>query len=158
LSMFIQSSCEKLDQSTPMVFTHRDFHSKNIFRGGHIWNIIDFQDARLGLPWYDLVSLVYDPYVSIPRDLREKVVAEYVQASKQPFVENLYYLQAFQRTVKAMGTYLTVISDRQLPEYLDALKQALGYLEEIVQLGGFPDHTFLFFNRLNKAICGISLR
>ena len=58
--------------SWPRVLTHRDFHSRNLMchRDALFW--IDFQDARMGPPHYDLASLLRDSYV----DLDEDFVAE----------------------------------------------------------------------------------
>ncbi|MCE9597762.1 MAG: phosphotransferase [Spirochaetia bacterium] len=152
LKMFFKSLCERLDQAEPKVMVHRDLHSKNVFQKDGQWALIDFQDARMGLPWYDLVSLVYDPYVRIPRTLREDLIKKFLSLSGRRFSENLFYMQALQRTLKAIGTYCAVLALRSDAEYFRALKQAIEYLEEIIQLGGFPDHTFLFCNSLRKAL------
>lgn len=114
--------------------------------------LIDFQDARMGLPWYDLASLVYDPYVDLGRPERERLVRRYLAQSHRGPGRNLFYLQALQRTVKAMGTYLSVLAAGRSPFYLEALRTAFAYLEEIVQLGGFPDHGFVFAHESRKAL------
>jgi len=44
------------------VLNHRDYHSRNVMVTGGIPRIIDFQDARLGLPQYDAASLLRDSY------------------------------------------------------------------------------------------------
>ncbi len=148
---FLRTVCEKLERSGPRVFAHRDLHSKNVMRSesGQVW--IDFQDARTGLPWYDLASLLYDPYVPLSREFRMKMLRVYSSASGRSIAENLFYLQAFQRIVKAMGSYLSVLVRRPDPDYLEAFRQAAMYLEEIVQLGGFPDHSFLFARSMQES-------
>lgn len=69
-----------LDISLP-VFVHRDFQCNNIFYDEHDaetpFRIIDFQDARHGTPIYDLVSCLWDSYVPIAEDLRNKLLKEY---------------------------------------------------------------------------------
>jgi len=98
------------------VFTHRDYHSKNILLVastalGDRQYIIDFQDARLGLMQYDLCSLLCDAYAPLTEPLRVRLLDFAFQEGKdvhrQTRTEFDYYwrLSAFQRTVKAMGTF-----------------------------------------------------
>jgi N-acetylmuramate 1-kinase len=49
---------------------HRDLQSQNIMivHGGAAW--IDFQGMRRGSPFYDVASLLYDPYVSFTEEER----------------------------------------------------------------------------------------
>ncbi|MBL8021547.1 MAG: phosphotransferase [Leptospirales bacterium] len=156
LKMFLKSLCERLERAEPQVMVHRDLHSKNVFIRNGVWSLIDFQDSRMGLPWYDLASLVYDPYLPLDRSFRLQIMEEYLAASQRRYSENLFYMQALQRTLKAIGTYCAVLSSRSDSQYLQALKQAVEYLEEIIQLGGFPDHTFLFCNSLRRAVGELS--
>lgn len=143
--MFLLSVCEKLAGSGELVFTHRDLHSRNVMLlHDERPVLIDFQDARMGLPWYDLASLVYDPYMNLGRPERERLIRRYLDLSGRGPGRNLFHLQALQRTVKAMGTYLSVLAAQRSTFYLKALQTAFEYLEEIVQLGGFPDHGFVF--------------
>jgi aminoglycoside/choline kinase family phosphotransferase len=62
----------------PVVFVHRDYHSRNLMvipRDNP--GIIDFQDALAGPVGYDLVSLLKDCYVGWPRERVEGWVAAY---------------------------------------------------------------------------------
>ncbi|HEX4024925.1 MAG TPA: phosphotransferase [Steroidobacteraceae bacterium] len=64
--------------SQPVVFVHRDYHSRNL-----MWlpqgnpGILDFQDALAGPITYDLVSLLKDCYIDWPRARVERWVEEY---------------------------------------------------------------------------------
>lgn len=148
--MFLKTICEKLAQSTSKVFAHRDLHSKNVMRSSEDLVWIDFQDARSGLRYYDLASLLYDPYLPLSRDFRTRMLSSFSRKSGKAVEENLFYMQAFQRLVKAIGTYMSVIHSRKDREYLGYLRQAAIHLEEVVQLGGFPDHTFLFVRGMQR--------
>src|SRR5262249_57178565 len=44
--------------SWPRVLTHRDFHARNLMSCREALYWIDFQDARIGPPHYDLASLL----------------------------------------------------------------------------------------------------
>ena len=66
-----EALCTELQRSAasqPQVFVHRDFHSCNLLHAdGAQPGIIDFQDAVRGPVTYDLVSLLWDRYISWPR-------------------------------------------------------------------------------------------
>ncbi len=60
--------------SYPMVLTHRDFHSRNVMVKNEDFVLIDFQDARMGLPQYDLVSLLEDCYYDLGENNRYRLI------------------------------------------------------------------------------------
>src|SRR5262249_44944152 len=62
----------------PLVFVHRDFHSRNLMvLKERNPGVIDFQDALRGPIGYDLVSLLKDCYISWPRERVEQWVIGY---------------------------------------------------------------------------------
>ena len=77
--LFIQETknlAESISHSSKY-FCHRDFHSRNlmVLPNGSL-GIIDFQDARLGPATYDLVSLVFDSYVDLSKEIRLGFIKE----------------------------------------------------------------------------------
>lgn len=102
---------ETLATPTNKVFTHRDYHSRNImiFHGKQY--IIDFQDARLGLFQYDLCSLLYDAYAPLEKTLRASLIdfafeqGKDIHGQTRGEFNRFMRLSAFQRVVKAMGTF-----------------------------------------------------
>ena len=94
-------------QLSPMVFCHRDFHSRNLLLHQGKLFVIDFQDARLGPPLYDLVSLLRDCYVQLPKDIEQRLIRRYQQFVKWPNFdfEEQYLWTAIQRHLKACGTF-----------------------------------------------------
>ena len=50
----------ELMANEPRVFTHRDYHSRNLIVEGDRLGVIDFQDALMGPAGYDLASLLRD--------------------------------------------------------------------------------------------------
>lgn len=93
------------------VFTHRDYHSRNIMIFNGKQHIIDFQDARLGLFQYDLCSLLYDAYAPLEKTLRASLIdfafeqAKDIHKQSRSEFNRYLRLSAFQRLVKAMGTF-----------------------------------------------------
>ncbi len=122
--------------SQPRAFCHRDFHSRNLLlRDGQL-RIIDFQDGRAG-PWtYDLVSLLEDPYVSLPPGLREEMKSRF-RANREGVdfsgdFRRGYDMMALQRLLKAAGTF-GFQAERGGKEYFAAyLPAALGRAAEII--------------------------
>ncbi|HLG22149.1 MAG TPA: phosphotransferase, partial [Candidatus Manganitrophaceae bacterium] len=85
--------------SLPQVFTHRDYHSRNLMiqsdaahaahavshpvshpanLSGFKIRIIDFQDALMGPCQYDLASLLRDSYVDLPEEAIDRLIAYYL--------------------------------------------------------------------------------
>ncbi len=67
----------------PAGFVHRDFFAGNLFwlperTGVGRVGLIDFQDAALGHPAYDLVSLVEDARRDLPRGFVERAIVRYL--------------------------------------------------------------------------------
>ncbi len=158
LEMFLEEVCSALDREliqTGGVFTHRDYHSRNILVRTFDAKtpstppdlmLIDYQDARAGLPWYDLASLLWDPYINFTADEREAAYHYYLERSGKasPRAHDLYYAQALQRIFKALGTYLFQVYEKNAAVYYPSIDAALRRLEEIAQRGFFPDSVFVF--------------
>ena len=53
-------------------FVHRDFHSQNLMKVGKKIGVIDSQDALIGNPAYDLVSLIDDVRIKTSTNLKKK--------------------------------------------------------------------------------------
>lgn len=109
------------------VFCHRDFHSRNLMvsKEGKI-SVIDFQDARMGAPTYDLVSLLEDCYIDIDNENRKELIKYYWDNSpKELFISDSfedfwesYHLMALQRVFKAIGSFCYIYKNRQDIRYL----------------------------------------
>ncbi len=104
---------EALQRPEFFVLNHRDFHSRNIMLSGGKPFVIDFQDARMGLPQYDLASLLRDSYLRLDEALYTRLAERYfllareraVHAMSRGDFDRLFDLSAFQRNVKAVGTF-----------------------------------------------------
>lgn len=110
----------------PMVITHRDFHSRNIMVRNNEFVFIDFQDARWGLPQYDLVSLLEDCYYNLDENNRlylkkyyfeQMPMKELGQMSFEEFLD-LYDDMLIQRVFKAVGSFCYIYNWRKDERYL----------------------------------------
>jgi aminoglycoside/choline kinase family phosphotransferase len=74
--------------SAPVSWTLRDFHSPNLIwlperEGLQRVGLIDFQDAVLGSPAYDVASLLQDARVTVPPELELKLIGLYARERKR---------------------------------------------------------------------------
>jgi N-acetylmuramate 1-kinase len=122
------------------VLTHRDFHSRNIMVKGEELIIIDFQDARMGIPQYDLVSLLEDAYFEIGRQNKYNLKKYYwnnfleekgYQSSFEEF-ERLYSLMSIQRVYKAIGSFAFIHTTRGDIRYLKYIGYCFEKLRSIM--------------------------
>jgi aminoglycoside/choline kinase family phosphotransferase len=122
----------------PRVFTHRDYHSRNLMVHQDRLRVIDFQDARLGPCQYDLASLLYDSYVVLPADLREALLTYYLRrkatADGYPLARESFSLvfdyMCLQRHLKALGTFAFQTVVKRTSRYVTAIPPTLGYIQE----------------------------
>jgi N-acetylmuramate 1-kinase len=134
----IRHFCEEIAGIDPQVFCHRDYHTRNLLVHGNRLFMIDFQDARLGPPHYDLASLLFDAYVPITDDNRRTLIAAYRDEVRRfplgkiidwaNFDRDLARI-AVQRTIKAAGSFASFFTRygkrTHLPYLLPCLHTAL---------------------------------
>jgi aminoglycoside/choline kinase family phosphotransferase len=122
----------------PYVFTHCDYHSRNLMlvsdNSEIDLGIIDFQDAMHGPFCYDLVSLLKDCYIKWPR---EKVLVwldyfyinmpENYGWSKAEFVRG-FDLCGLQRHLKVAGIFSRLHLRDNKSGYLQDLPMVINYL------------------------------
>lgn len=97
----------------PRRLLFRDFQSQNVMvsEGGDI-RVIDFQGMRLGNPFYDVASLLFDPYVEkLGGEFIDEALGEYLNflpdASFPGFAESQEMLNfaGVERLLQALGAY-----------------------------------------------------
>ena len=113
------------------VLVHRDYHSRNIMvRQDGSLALIDFQDLLVGSPFYDLASLLFDAYRTVPLDKIEEALARYLELGKKArilpetgFEEAMERLcrHAFQRNLKACGRFFYIADVKKNPAYLGSV-------------------------------------
>ena len=149
---FIQEICSSIQKEGGFVFTHRDYHSRNLFisKDEDIL-LLDFQDARWGSHWNDLSSLLYDPYSNIPSSVR-KFCLEYYLKKRAHLKDKLQYfqLQSIQRLLKALGTYIHQCWEKKNLIYMDSIPITLELCMEITERSFFPDSCFFFLQRMKR--------
>jgi aminoglycoside/choline kinase family phosphotransferase len=124
----------------PMVFVHRDFHSRNLMvLPEHNPGVIDFQDALRGPIGYDLVSLLKDCYIGWPRARVESWVSGYrtllrsrgalAGANDREFLR-WFDLIGLQRHIKVLGIFTRLWYRDGKAGYLRDLPLTLEYVRD----------------------------
>ena len=92
-------------------FVHRDFHVSNIMLKKKKLGLIDSQDAIIGNPLYDVVSLIDDVRIKLPNNLQNNLIHFYHKNSKlkKNNIENLkndFDILSVQRNLKILGIFV----------------------------------------------------
>jgi N-acetylmuramate 1-kinase len=117
---------------------HRDFQSQNIMVR-HGWTyLIDFQGMRVGTGYYDLASLLYDPYVRFTEAERQELLDFYYslpgyRPGRERY-EELFHFAAMQRLMQALGAYGFLGIEKGRKHFLAHVQPALDHLEKLVSI------------------------
>lgn len=130
-------------------FVHRDFHSRNVMVKEQDLAVIDFQDARLGPPTYDLVSLCFDSYIPLLPEERLKLVEEglvalhrHVPSLSLDSLKLEWRPMLLQRQLKALGSFGYLTTKKNRGNYLRYVKPAL----ETLSSAGIMDSRWPFIS------------
>jgi tRNA threonylcarbamoyl adenosine modification protein YjeE len=117
----------------PTTWTLRDYHSPNLHwlqerEGLSRLGLIDFQDAVVGPPAYDVASLLQDARIDVPVDLELRLIALYarLRAARDPGFDaeafaGAYAAMAAQRATKLLGIFTRLDRRDGKPQYLALL-------------------------------------
>ena len=108
--------------------------------------VIDSQDAIIGNPLYDLVSLIDDVRVKIPTNLQDNLFRYYVVKSKfkfkdQTYLKNDFDILSVQRNLKILGIFVRLYKRDKKSNYLKYLPYTWSLIERRMKNP--------IFNRLN---------
>ena len=124
----------------PATWTLRDYHSPNLIwlperEGLERVGLIDFQDAVLGHPAYDLASLLQDARVDASADFELRLLGLYIRErrAREPGFDlqafaRAYAVLAAQRATKILGIFARLDKRDGKPGYLAHLPRIEGYL------------------------------
>ncbi len=119
----------------------RDFHSPNLLwlaerEGTARIGLLDFQDAVLGPPAYDVASLLQDARVDVPESLEIALLTRYTRARRSAYAAfdaanfaQAYATLAAQRASKILGIFARLERRDGKPQYLRHLPRIWGYLQ-----------------------------
>lgn len=124
-----------LERQQPGVTVLRDYHAENIMllgdpRKGAEQGLIDFQDALVGHPGYDLVSLLQDARRDVSESLETAMLDRYVAAANPgPEFAADYARLGAQRNAKIVGIFTRLCKRDGKPRYLDLIPRVWKAME-----------------------------
>lgn len=122
-------------------FCHRDFHSRNLMLKESMLYVIDFQDARMGPVSYDLVSLLWDPYVCLSKQDKTELLFYWKERLRNlseektsniawDLLEEEIERMKIQRFLKVAGTFASFWNINGIKDYLQYLPPALQVVQD----------------------------
>lgn len=121
-----------LSRQRPGVTVLRDYHAENIMLVGGLekQGLLDFQDALVGHPAYDLVSLLQDARREVDPALEAAMLDYYIAQSGTDanFAADYARLGA-QRNAKIVGIFVRLWKRDGKPRYLDYIPRVWALLE-----------------------------
>lgn len=128
----------------PEVVILRDYHAENLLwlpqrQGVARVGLLDFQDAMLGHPAYDLVSILQDARRDVPRSIEMQMIEHYVRetSSDNSAFLRAYHLLGLQRNLRIIGVFARLWLRDGRPSYIDLIPRVwefvtrnLGMLED----------------------------
>lgn len=117
----------------PRVTVLRDFHAENIMlvagrEGVAHYGLLDFQDALVGHPAYDLASVLEDARRDVTPAVEAAMLARYQAATGQD-IESAYWALAAQRNTRILGVFVRLWKRDGKPGYRQFQPRMWGLLE-----------------------------
>jgi aminoglycoside/choline kinase family phosphotransferase len=148
----------------PRLWCLRDYHSPNLIWLPHRDGIarvglLDYQDAVLGSPAYDLMSLLQDARRDVSADEEASLYAYYWQQIERTAVDYdrndfdfSYAILGAQRATKILGIFSRLADRDDKPGYLKHIPRVRAYLERNLQHAGLHSLKHWFAQHLRKDI------
>ena len=139
-------------------FVHRDYHAQNLMKIGNKIGVIDSQDALIGHPAYDLVSLVDDVRIKTSNKLKDKIFNYYLKRNKKinkiklkKFSEDFNILSV-QRSLKIIGIFSRLFKRDKKSRYLKFIPYIWSLLEMRMKSEIFLELKKILDNNIPKKI------
>jgi len=143
---------------TNSCFVHRDYHVENLMKIKKKIGVIDSQDALIGNPAYDLVSLVDDVRVKTSFKLKSQICKYYLEKTKkikkikrEKFLEDFDILSV-QRGLKIIGIFSRLFKRDKKKKYVKFIPYAWKLLEKRMNSKIFFELRQIFENNISKNI------
>jgi aminoglycoside/choline kinase family phosphotransferase len=113
----------------------RDYHAENVMlvrgrEGIRHFGLLDFQDALVGHPAYDLASVLEDARRDVPPDIERAMIDRYVAATgNSEKFERAYWMLAAQRNTRILGVFTRLWKRDNKPHYTAFQPRMWGLLE-----------------------------
>ena len=114
----------------------RDYHVDNLMQANSSCAVLDYQDALIGSPAYDVVSLLEDARRNISTSIRKAMLESYFSCrshiDRKAFTHHLAVWGA-QRHTKVAGIFTRLSLRDNKPHYRQHIPRTLQYLKSCMQ-------------------------
>ncbi|MCA0870454.1 phosphotransferase [Seohaeicola saemankumensis] len=117
------------------VLIQRDYHAENLLwlpdrTGVARVGLLDFQDAMLGHPAYDLVSLLQDARRDVPARIELAMCKRFIDRSgvEEHGFRTAYAVLGVQRNLRIIGVFARLATDYGKPHYVDLIPRVWDHL------------------------------
>ena len=123
------------------VFCHRDYHAENLLwlparAGAARVGLLDFQDALIAHPAWDLSMLLHDARRDVSADRERAVLARYLAArpgvDAEAFVADFHALGAL-NIARILGLFARLVARDGKPRYRAFMPRLWGYLDRCLE-------------------------
>ena len=139
-------------------FVHRDYHVLNLMKVGRKIGVIDSQDAIIGNPTYDLVSLIDDVRIKTSQKLKNQIYMYYLKKAPRIYkVKSEKFLEDFnvlsvQRSLKIIGIFSRLFKRDKKNKYLKMIPYAWKLLEMRMRSETFSELKEILDKNISKKI------
>ena len=141
-----------------LYFVHRDYHAQNLIKVGKKIGIIDSQDALIGNPAYDLVSLIDDVRIKTSPKLKKQIYNYYLKKTEKKFrIKSDKFLEDFnilsvQRNLKIIGIFSRLFKRDRKNKYLKFIPYTWKLLERRMDSGIFSELKKILDKNISKKV------
>lgn len=121
---------------TLSVLIQRDYHAENLLwlpdrEGAARVGLLDFQDAVLGHPTYDLVSILQDARRDVPRVLEQKMIDRFLMQTRheRDAFTAAYAVFGAQRNMRILGVFARLCLRDGKAHYVDLIPRVWSHIE-----------------------------
>tara|TARA_Y100001970_G_C14116997_1_gene794150 strand:- start:104 stop:1099 length:996 start_codon:yes stop_codon:yes gene_type:complete len=139
-------------------FVHRDYHLQNLMKVGNKIGLIDTQDALIGNPAYDLVSLIDDVRIKTSKKLKDEIYYYYLKKNSkinktdyEKFLHDFKILSV-QRSMKIIGIFSRLSKRDKKNKYLKFIPYTWRLLEMRMDSEIFSELKDIFNKSINQKI------
>lgn len=118
------------------VLIQRDYHAENMLwlpdrKGIARVGLIDFQDAMLGHPAYDVVSFLQDARRDVSKETEQRMKQRFcdISGTDRPSFDADYALLGVQRNLRILGVFARLCIRDGKAHYVDLIPRVWGHIE-----------------------------
>ena len=137
-------------------FVHRDYHAQNLMKVGKKVGVIDSQDALIGNPAYDLVSLIDDVRIKTSIKLKNQIYNYYLQNTNKSYEIKKFFqdfnILSVQRSLKIIGIFSRLFKRDKKSKYLTLIPYTWQLLEARLNSSIFSEFKKILDYNIKKDI------